>query len=94
MQQELMSMTEIRELLGVVRQRAHQITRYPGFPPPIGKVGRLNIWDGTAVRQWAAAREHARDALKRLNTDPSGSDAVAESILDEVLSVKAEPKEA
>lgn len=64
-------MTEIRKLLGVVRQRAHQITQYPGFPQPIGKVGRLNIWDGTAVRRWAAEREHAQKALKRLNTEPS-----------------------
>lgn len=75
MQQELMSMTEIRELLGVVRQRAHEIARYPGFPQPIGKVGRLNIWDGTAVRRWAAEREQARSTLKRLNAKAEPKEA-------------------
>ena len=56
MQQELMSTTEIRELLNVGRQRAYQITQHPAFPPPVAELGIGRVWDGAAVRAWAANR--------------------------------------
>lgn len=56
MQQELMSTIEIRKLLGVVRQRAYQITQHPSFPAPLAVLGIGKVWDGAAVRAWAAAR--------------------------------------
>jgi hypothetical protein len=68
MQQELMSTIEIRALLGVVRQRAYQITQHPGFPPPIAELGIGKVWDGAAVRTWAAHR-----ANKTTTTQPHPS---------------------
>lgn len=56
MQQELMSIAEIRVLLGgISRQRAYQLTTRPDFPKPLAELaeGKTKIWDGADVRKWA-----------------------------------------
>lgn len=56
MPQELMSIAEIRALLGgLSRQRAYQLTTRADFPAPIAVLaeGKTKIWDGAAVRDWA-----------------------------------------
>ena len=44
---------EIAELLGVTKQRAHQIAAEPGFPVPVGKDARGRLWDRRQVKAWA-----------------------------------------
>jgi hypothetical protein len=51
---------EIAELLGVSKQRAHQIADESGFPPPLSEDARGRLWDrreGRGVGQGLAARE-------------------------------------
>ena len=35
---------EIAELLGVSKQRAHQIADEPSFPAPVGREGQSRVW--------------------------------------------------
>jgi hypothetical protein len=42
-------LVEIAELLGVTKQRAHQIADEPGFPAPAERDGRGRLWDRREV---------------------------------------------
>jgi len=44
---------EVAELLGVSKQRAHQIADEPGFPNPVAEDGRGRLWDRREVAAWA-----------------------------------------
>ena len=44
--------TEIAELLGVTKQRAHQIADEDGFPAPVAEDGRGRLWDRREVTAW------------------------------------------
>ena len=44
---------EIAELLGVSKQRAHQIAAEDGFPAPVAEDARGRLWSRQEVRAWA-----------------------------------------
>jgi predicted DNA-binding transcriptional regulator AlpA len=44
---------EIADLLGVTKQRVHQIADEEGFPPPVGEDGRRRLWNRREVQAWA-----------------------------------------
>jgi predicted DNA-binding transcriptional regulator AlpA len=44
---------EIAELLGVRKQRAHQIVAEPGFPSPVAEDVRGRVWSRREVTTWA-----------------------------------------
>jgi predicted DNA-binding transcriptional regulator AlpA len=46
-------LVEIAELLGVSKQRAHQIADEPGFPAPVERDGRGRMWSRREVAAWA-----------------------------------------
>jgi predicted DNA-binding transcriptional regulator AlpA len=46
-------LVEIAELLGVTKQRAHQIAEEKGFPAPLAKDGRGRVWSRYEVQAWA-----------------------------------------
>jgi predicted DNA-binding transcriptional regulator AlpA len=51
---DLVSVAEIRELLGVSRQRVHQLIRAdPTFPTPVAQLGVGRIWLRRDVEIWA-----------------------------------------
>jgi predicted DNA-binding transcriptional regulator AlpA len=50
---ELMGVAEIAELLGVTRQRVHQLTKSPEFPRPVAELSAGAIWERDAVEAWA-----------------------------------------
>lgn len=56
--QDLVGTAEIAKMLGVSRQRVHQLTSSPGFPEPESRLEMGVIWDAEKVRTWA--REHGR----------------------------------
>jgi hypothetical protein len=45
--------TEIAELLGVSKQRAHQIVGEPRFLEPVDEDVRGRLWDRREVTAWA-----------------------------------------
>lgn len=49
----LMGLTEIAELLGVTRQRAHQLAATYGFPEPLARLAVGPIWSRKDVERWA-----------------------------------------
>jgi predicted DNA-binding transcriptional regulator AlpA len=44
---------EIAELLGVTKQRAHQIAEEKGFPAPLAEDARGRVWSRREVAAWA-----------------------------------------
>ena len=44
---------EIAELLGVTKQRAHQVADENGFPAPVAEDLRGRLWDRREVTAWA-----------------------------------------
>jgi predicted DNA-binding transcriptional regulator AlpA len=46
-------LVEIAELLGVTKQRAHQIAGDKGFPPPLAEDVRGRMWSRYEVQAWA-----------------------------------------
>jgi predicted DNA-binding transcriptional regulator AlpA len=44
---------EIAELLGVTKQRAHQLAGEDRFPSPVAEDARGRLWDRREVTSWA-----------------------------------------
>ena len=48
-----MGLTEIAQLLGVSRQRVHQLSKADGFPEPTAVLAAGPVWETVAVEKWA-----------------------------------------
>jgi hypothetical protein len=46
-------LVEIAELLGVSKQRAHQLAGEPGFPPQVAEDVHGRVWSRYEVQAWA-----------------------------------------
>ena len=46
-------LVEIAELLGVTKQRAHQIAEEKGFPAPLAEDAHGRVWSRYEVQAWA-----------------------------------------
>ncbi|MDE0778276.1 MAG: DNA-binding protein [Nocardioides sp.] len=55
---DLMGVTEIAELLGLTRQRVHQLRQSEDFPRPVADISAGSIWERADVEAWA--RESGR----------------------------------
>ena len=53
MTHHLMGLTEMARLLGVSRQRVHQLTKAKDFPAPVAVLAAGSIWESAAVEEWA-----------------------------------------
>lgn len=53
MSENLLGVTEIAELLGVTRQRVHQLRQLEDFPRPTATIAAGAIWLREDVEQWA-----------------------------------------
>ena len=51
----LVGLTEIGEMLGVTRSRAHQLAEADGFPSPVAEISAGRIWERSDVEKWARA---------------------------------------
>lgn len=63
---ELMSAADIADMLGVKRQRVHQLRHTAAFPAPLAELGGGAVWDAAAVRHFAKnwARKPGRPRAK------------------------------
>lgn len=50
---DLVSRVEIADILGVTKQRVHQLITQPGFPEPVATLAIGQVWDRAAVEEWA-----------------------------------------
>lgn len=56
MSSELVSVTEIAEMLGVSRQRVNQLVEaYGDFPEPEARLAIGRVWRRSSIEQWAEA---------------------------------------
>lgn len=53
MTRHLMGAVEIADMLGVSRQRVHQLAAAPTFPAPIAELAAGKVWERAAVEEWA-----------------------------------------
>lgn len=54
---DLLGASDVAALLGVSRQRVHQLADAPDFPKPAASVGtsrRQRVWTRAAIEKWAA----------------------------------------
>ena len=52
---ELVGASEVATLLGVTRQRVHQLREHPAFPTPLVEVAMGPLWDARAIEAFARA---------------------------------------
>jgi predicted DNA-binding transcriptional regulator AlpA len=50
---ELVIGVEIARRLGISPQRVNVLAAGPGFPTPLGKLGRSSVWRWSSVERWA-----------------------------------------
>ena len=50
---ELVIAVDIAGRLGISPQRVNVLASSPGFPRPIGKLGRSAVWHWATVERWA-----------------------------------------
>jgi predicted DNA-binding transcriptional regulator AlpA len=44
---------DIAKRLGISPQRVNVLATGPGFPKPLGKLGRSSVWRWTSIERWA-----------------------------------------
>ena len=59
---ELVIAVDIAKRLGISSQRVNVLAIGPGFPKPLGKLGRSAVWRWSTVERWA--RETGRLAAE------------------------------
>ncbi len=50
---ELVIAVDIAKRLGLSPQRVNVLASGPGFPKPLGKLGRSSIWRWKTIERWA-----------------------------------------
>ena len=50
---ELVIAVDIAKRLGISPQRVNVLAAGPGFPKPIGKLGRSSVWRWSTIERWA-----------------------------------------
>jgi predicted DNA-binding transcriptional regulator AlpA len=56
---DLVTGAEAARRPGVSRERLRQLAARPGFPEPLGQLGRATVWRDADVAEWA--RQSGRD---------------------------------
>lgn len=60
MKLDLVGTAEIAEMIGVSRQRVHQLTREdPDFPEPVAEISAGTIWLRADIEAWARSSGRA-----------------------------------
>jgi predicted DNA-binding transcriptional regulator AlpA len=50
---ELVIAVDVAKRLGMSPQRVNVLATRPGFPKPLGKLGRSSVWRWSTVERWA-----------------------------------------
>ena len=63
-QTDLVIAVDIAKRLGISPQRVNVLATGPGFPKPLGKLGRSLVWRWSSIERWArdTGRLHAAGA--------------------------------
>jgi hypothetical protein len=58
---DLMGVGEAAALLGVSKQRVHQLARSAEFPQPLVRLAATPVWSGEDLRRYAGARRRIHE---------------------------------
>lgn len=50
---ELVIAVDVARRLGISPQRVNVLSATPGFPKPLGKLGRSSVWRWSGIERWA-----------------------------------------
>jgi len=50
---DLVIAVDIAKRLGISPQRVNVLATSPGFPKPLGKLGRSSVWQWSSIERWA-----------------------------------------
>jgi predicted DNA-binding transcriptional regulator AlpA len=50
---DLVGVAEVADMLGLSRQRVHQLAAQQDFPPPVASLSAGLIWRRDDIRRWA-----------------------------------------
>jgi predicted DNA-binding transcriptional regulator AlpA len=77
---ELVSVPEVAEMLGVSRQRVHQIVRaYEDFPAPVAELALGRIWNREAVADWMSSQPRSTGRPRRSSRSQASASPTASS---------------
>jgi len=54
---ELVIAVDIAKRLSITPQRVNVLASGPGFPKPLGKLGRSAVWRWSTIERWAVASD-------------------------------------
>jgi predicted DNA-binding transcriptional regulator AlpA len=76
---ELVGVAEIADILGVTRQRVHQLMRTRSdFPPPLAELAIGRVWDRKDIERWSQSLNRRRGP-RRSGTAAPPSDSGRDS---------------
>lgn len=52
-QTDLVIAVDVAKRLGISPQRVNVLASRPGFPKPLGKLGRSSVWRWSSIQRWA-----------------------------------------
>jgi hypothetical protein len=71
---DLVSIVEVAEMLGVSRQRVHQILRaYPDFPEPEAELAVGRIWRRQPIADWMASHPRSTGRPRKSDIPPTAA---------------------
>jgi predicted DNA-binding transcriptional regulator AlpA len=50
---DLVISVDVAKRLGISPQRVNVLATGPGFPKPLGKLGRSSVWRWSSIERWA-----------------------------------------
>jgi hypothetical protein len=69
---DLVSIVEVAEMLGVSRQRVHQILRaYPDFPAPEAELAIGRIWRRQPIADWMVSHPRSTGRPRKSDISPA-----------------------
>ena len=87
---ELVIAADIAERLSISRARVSVLANSSGFPRPVGRLGRSDVWRWSSVERWARETRNVVDELTYQIRSNMGPSALRTAMLD--LLMKTDPK--
>ena len=72
MDEDLLGISEVAKVLGVSRQRVHQLADSdPDFPNPVAKLSRGRLWSRVQISEWDRRKRRSTGRPKGQRLDRS-----------------------
>jgi hypothetical protein len=72
--QDLVGAQEVADVLGVTRQRVHQLTQIKGFPEPVARLTQGSVWKLRHIEKWQKRNRPINEVASRKDLKPPARD--------------------